>query len=160
MSNTHHTRTSYPAESEPPADLLSRLDDMETRGGYRAELEYETRSRIAWMIDIRPVIGNLIALVLLIGAIVVYRMDLGLFPDLGKWSIYVQYLLAGLAGFQLLKASLRSYLPPFVAAAFAAVGFVAAGEGTAFLTLPREFFQWTALLAVIGVACAALSGRD
>lgn len=157
---THHNRPNQLTPRDDPAnDFLDQVRPMRPRT-YRNEVEDEARFRLAWMFDLRPIIGNLVAMALLIGAVVVYRLDLGIFPDIGRWTPYVQMILAALAGYQLVRASFRSYLAPAIGAIFAGVGLAVAARGDALLALPVELYQWAALLAVIGVGCAALSGRE
>lgn len=159
---THHNpndKSLIPHDS-PANDLVERIQPIDQRSTYRREIEEEARLRIAWMFDLKPIIGNVIAMVLIVAAIAVYRMDLGIFPDVGKWSKYIMILLACFAGFQLIKASLRSYLAPVIGAVFAAAGLIVAEQGDALLALPIEMYQWSALLSVIGFGCAAVSGRD
>jgi hypothetical protein len=120
----------------------------------------ELKGIVAHMFDVKPILGNLVVIALLVGSILAYRLNAGIFPEIGRWEPWLLGAFAAVAAYQLFRASLRSYLAPVIAAAVAAVGLAATQGDSIFMSFATPVYQWVALSALISVLAAALSGRE
>lgn len=127
---------------------------------YREFIATALRSRLLQMFDPTPAIGNVVVAGLLLVAILAYRINAGLFPDIGQWQPFLLGAFGLVAAWQLIKGSFRSWFVPALSGVFAAVGLIATQGDVVFLTFPTPLYQWAALGTLIGILCAALSGRE
>lgn len=127
---------------------------------YREFIVAALRWRLVRMFDPTPALGNVVVSVLLLAAILTYRINAGLFPNIGQWQPYLLGAFGLVAVWQLIKGSFRSFFVPALTGVFAAVGLIVTQGETLFLSFPTPLYQWVALGTLSGILYAALSGRD
>ena len=107
------------------------------------------------MIAFEPVMANVIAISLAIGALLLLSHPT-LFPKLGKYHNYLAYFLYALIVIQTIKSSTKSLLIPLSALAIAGLNFIALSINPDWIALSIEYSKMLMLLGVIGIATSII----
>lgn len=113
-------------------------------------------NRILKMCNVRPIVGNIIALSLAIVGVLFLQKGLNN-PDLGSLKMGLAYLLEGAAAVQIIKSASRSIVLPIMATV---IGVTIANQLTGnhlFLNHPSEFFQGMMITGLVGIAISVFS---
>jgi hypothetical protein len=100
------------------------------------------------MVAIEPVLANIIAISLGLAVLLLLSFPV-LFPTLGKYHLYLTYVIYALITFQTIKSSTKSLFIPFIAMSFAAHVI-----NPDWHLLNIEFLKQLMLLGVIGIGTA------
>lgn len=129
-------------------------------GSHKDKFVSRVIDRIAHMLSIRPITGNLISIAITIGVIIIARKGIVTHIsdiDITSYLPFITYLAIFSSGMQILKSSTRSLFLPLVATIAGGIISASTGSEDLILTFPHWVFQGMFIMGLLGLVAGAFS---
>ncbi len=130
-----------------------RVLKTKRKGGHFFDVLFD---RLQQMFALRPIIGNVIAL-LMAGVVLYYIFHEVSLAGFGKYQAYFGWGIQLFAAIQIIKSGTRSLLLPFLAMVIGASVSQHLGGHETLLNFGRDFYQHLAIVGIIGLGVAILT---